>query len=324
MLQAPQLRAVDNAKATLKIGRSEPTASGSFQPGIGGVGINPLVNTQFKFIDVGVNVEILPRVHDNGDVSMHVDLDISNIAGQVNLGGINQPIIGQRKIAHDIRLHEGEVSLLGGLIQYAGRQNGHRHSRPCQHPDSGALFTGESVDHNRDEIMIALIPHVIRKPEITAENLRGIAVGNATSIKLSYAQTKPDEAAAPKAGRGPEPRASAPAASCGRWARFRGPGLRPHRRRTDAPGDRTAGDGSASDCTTAGATGDGATGNRTAGNRTAHRGEVPPAGTARVRFSPAQVDTSVSSSITVALTLEKAKMSPGPLWRSISILKSCG
>ena len=58
VLQSPQLRAVDNVKATLKIGDRQPTATGSFQPGIGGVGINPLVNTQFTFIDVGVNVEM--------------------------------------------------------------------------------------------------------------------------------------------------------------------------------------------------------------------------------------------------------------------------
>ena len=58
VLQSPQLRAVDGVKATLKIGDRQPTATGSFQPGIGGVGINPLVNTQFTYIDVGVNVEL--------------------------------------------------------------------------------------------------------------------------------------------------------------------------------------------------------------------------------------------------------------------------
>src|SRR5205814_9199727 len=71
VLQSPQLRAVDNVKATLKIGDRQPTATGSFQPGIGGVGINPLVNTQFNYIDVGVNMKLNPRVHDNGEVSMH-------------------------------------------------------------------------------------------------------------------------------------------------------------------------------------------------------------------------------------------------------------
>src|SRR6202167_3825219 len=53
MLQNPQVRALDNQKATLKIGERVPVATGSFQPGIGGVGINPLVNTQFQYLDVG-------------------------------------------------------------------------------------------------------------------------------------------------------------------------------------------------------------------------------------------------------------------------------
>src|SRR5262249_8872173 len=109
VLQSPQLRAVDNIKAVLKIGDRQPTATGSFEPGIGGVGVNALVNTQFTYIDVGVNVEMLTRVHDNGEVSIHVDLDVSSVTGQVNLGGITQPIIGQRKVSHDIRMKEGEV-----------------------------------------------------------------------------------------------------------------------------------------------------------------------------------------------------------------------
>ena len=82
VLQSPQLRSLDNQKATLKIGDRQPTATGSFQPGIGGVGINPLVNTQFTFIDVGVNVDITPRVHDNNEVSMHVELEISSVRRQ--------------------------------------------------------------------------------------------------------------------------------------------------------------------------------------------------------------------------------------------------
>ena len=45
LIQNPQIRALDNQKASLKIGDRIPVATGSFQPGIGGVGINPLVNT---------------------------------------------------------------------------------------------------------------------------------------------------------------------------------------------------------------------------------------------------------------------------------------
>src|SRR5439155_9001992 len=92
VLQSPQLRAVDNLKATLKIGDRQPTATGSFQPGIGGVGINPLVNTQFTYIDVGVNVDLSTRILDAVDVGMHIDLEISSVTGHINLGGIDQPI----------------------------------------------------------------------------------------------------------------------------------------------------------------------------------------------------------------------------------------
>ncbi len=199
VLQSPQLRAVDNVKATLKIGDRQPTATGSFQPGIGGVGINPLVNTQFTFIDVGVNVEITPRVHDNGDVSLHIDLDISSVTGHVNLGGIDQPIIGQRKISHDIRMPEGAVQLLGGLTKYQETKTKTGVPGLMGVPILGKLFSGDSVDRQRQELMIALIPHIVRRPEYTAENLRGIAVGNQQSVHLSYGrQAGATPPAAPK------------------------------------------------------------------------------------------------------------------------------
>src|ERR1051326_1523905 len=113
VLQSPQLRAVDGVKASLKIGDRQPTATGSFQPGIGGVGINPLVNTQFTYIDVGVNVELQTRVFDSGEVYLHLDLDISSVTGHVNLGGIDQPIIGQRKVSQEVRVREGQPTQIG-------------------------------------------------------------------------------------------------------------------------------------------------------------------------------------------------------------------
>ena len=64
-----------------------------------------------------MNVDLTPKVHGTDDVSLHIEVDISNVSGQIDIGGIKQPIIGQRKVMHDIRLKEGEVSLLGGLMQ---------------------------------------------------------------------------------------------------------------------------------------------------------------------------------------------------------------
>ena len=323
VLQAPQLRAVDNVKASLKIGQKEPTATGSFQPGIGGVGINPLVNTQFTFIDVGVNVEILPQVHDNGDVTMHVDVDISNIAGQVNLGGINQPIIGQRHVVHDVRLHEGEVNLLAGLIQTQDDKTLTGIPGLASIPILGRLFSGESMDHNRDEIMIALIPHIVRKTEITPENLRGIAVGNATTIKLNYAPVKPEEAPKPAvAGEAPPPVAGAmgatpanpPAAGIVTPPPVTAPpALAPPASAPPATAPpATAPPAAAPPATAPPATAPPAT----APLATAPPATAPPATAPKealkpevshVRFSPAQVDTGVSSSINVNVAVDDVR-----------------
>ena len=221
VLQAPQVRSVDGVKATLNIGDRVPTASGSFQPGIGGVGINPLVNTQFQYIDTGVNVEMLPRVHDNGDVTIHVDLNINSVSSYVNLGGINQPVISQKKISHDIRMREGEVGLLGGLINVQENKTVTGIPGLSSIPLLKRLFSGDSTDHSRSELMIVLIPHVIRRPEITPENLRAIAVGNFTTVKVNYAP-KPAEPAA--AGPGAEGVVAPP----GQWAP---PRRQPPRRR---------------------------------------------------------------------------------------------
>jgi general secretion pathway protein D len=197
VLQSPQLRSVDNQKAELKIGDRQPTATGSFQPGIGGVGINPLVNTQFTFIDVGVNVTLVPRVHENRDVSLHVEIDISKVTGLVDLGGIDQPIIGQRKVIHDIRMREGEINVLGGLTQQQNTRTVNGIPWLSSIPVLGRLFSSESVERSSSELLIALVPHIVRKPELNEQNLRGVAVGNATVVKLNYAPRRPEGAAAP-------------------------------------------------------------------------------------------------------------------------------
>jgi general secretion pathway protein D len=208
VLQAPQLRSVDGQKSSMKIGEKEPTASGSFantSGGISGGGISPLVNTQFQYLDVGVNVEILPHVHENGDVSMHVTLDISNVTGQVNLGGINQPIIGQRKIDQDIRLREGEVNLLGGLLSTQDNKTKTGVPGLANLPLIGRLFSGNSVDRERDEVMIALVPHVLRRPDITAENTRAVDSGQVNQVTLRLGPPAVETVAAPPATAPPEP-----------------------------------------------------------------------------------------------------------------------
>lgn len=197
VLQSPQIRAIDNLKVSLKIGDKIPYATGSFQPGIGGVGINPLVNTQFTFLDVGVNVDITAKVHGADEVSLHIVIEISNVKDRINLGGVEEPEVGQTKIENDVRLRQGEVNLIGGLMQIQETKTISGVPGLSSIPVIRRLFTSETVTKDSQELVIALIPHIVRAPDITDVNLKGIAAGNSTTVHLTYAPQKQAETPKP-------------------------------------------------------------------------------------------------------------------------------
>jgi general secretion pathway protein D len=212
LIQNPQIRAVDGQKASLKIGDRVPVATGSFQPGIGGVGINPLVNTQFQYLDVGVNIDITPKVHAGREVTLKVSMDISSVTGQSNIGGISQPVIGQRKIEHEIRLKEGEVNILGGILEDQDIRSLNGIPGLAQIPILKYLFSQSNVEHKENEIVFALIPHVIRARDVTDLNEKALEVGTAAAIELRRASQAAPSAPAGE-GSVATPRAAAPAAS---------------------------------------------------------------------------------------------------------------
>jgi len=205
VLQRPQVRAVDRQKVSMKIGDKVPYATGSFQPGIGGVGINPLVNTQFQFLDTGVNLEITPYVHNGEEVSLHVEVDISNVTGEVPLGGINEPELSQTKVVNDVRLKQGEINLMGGLMQVEVDKSISGVPGLGNIPILRRLFTSETNTTKESELVIVLIPHILRAPDITDVNLKPIDTGNSTNFKIRYAPPKQETPTAPQPQAGVAP-----------------------------------------------------------------------------------------------------------------------
>ena len=197
LIQNPQIRALDGQKASLKIGDRVPVATGSFQPGIGGVGINPLVNTQFQYLDVGVNIEITPHVHANGEVTLKITMDVSAVTGQSNIGGISQPIIGQRKIEHEIRLRDGEANLMGGIMEDQQTKSLAGIPGLAQIPILKYLFGQTTQDHSENEIIFAIVPHIIRGTEVSEINQRAIDIGTSTTIELHSRRPQAAPAQAP-------------------------------------------------------------------------------------------------------------------------------
>ncbi len=191
IIDNPEIRVIDGQTAKLRIGDRIPVATGSFQAGVGvgatGTGgglVNPLVNTQFQYLDVGVNVDVTPRIHPDHEVSLKVNIVVSSQTGTSSIGGISQPIISQRSIEHDVRLKDGEVNILGGLLEETDSDVRNGWPGFAKIPFLRYFFSGDTIEHQENEILIVLIPHIVRIPTMTAENLRSIASGTDTNAEV--------------------------------------------------------------------------------------------------------------------------------------------
>jgi general secretion pathway protein D len=186
VLQNPRIRVLDNGKATLKIGDRVPIATGSFSSagGVSGGGISPLVNTQFQYLDVGVNIDITPHILSGGEVNLKMVLEVSSVTGSTDIGGISQPTIGQRHIEHETRLGDGEMSLVGGILEDSETQSLGGYPLLGNIPLLKYLFGQEKKDRRKTEIVFAVIPHIVRSEVITDESMRLIDIGTGTAIDL--------------------------------------------------------------------------------------------------------------------------------------------
>src|SRR5580658_189292 len=198
ILQNPRIRASDGQEASLKIGERLPVATGSYQTGAATAIVSSLVNTQFQYLDIGVNVKIKPTVHYDRDVTLKLTIEVSGSNSSENLGGVNEPIITQRTIDQTIRLKEGEANVLGGILQKQTSNSVSGTPGLANLPILKYLFSSQDKTIADDEIVFLLIPHVVRASMLDNLNTREIDSGTTNSIELRRINqdTPPPSAAA--------------------------------------------------------------------------------------------------------------------------------
>ena len=202
IIQNPEIRALDSEKATLKIGDRVPIATGSFSGG-GGASVSPLVNTQFQYLDVGVNIDVTPHIHPDHEVTLKMTLEISSVTGSQNLGGVTQPIIGQRRIEHEMRLHDGDVNLVGGILEDSETTSLSGYPGLSKIPILKYLFGQENKEMRENEIVFAITPHIVRGQDLDEQNLRPVDIGTGSLVEMRHpapdASASGTAKAAPKA-----------------------------------------------------------------------------------------------------------------------------
>lgn len=230
LLQDPNVRIEDGATAKLAIGDKVPIATGSFQAGVGvtgTAGVSPLVNTQFQYQEVGVNLEVTPHIHPDGQVSMKIVVDVSSVASEQNIGGIEQPVIAQNKIDEgEITVRDGEVSMLGGLITRTQAKSIGGWPGLAKIPFFHYFFSSQDVTTEDDDIVIAITPTIVRMPSITEDDMRTLATGTETNVQVypkgmdGLAPSHPDAPAPGNPPNKPRPDAQGGQASPGAALQF--------------------------------------------------------------------------------------------------------
>ncbi len=200
VLAQPQLRITEGEKASLVIGDQVPIPVTSFNTSntIGG-SVVPITSFQYK--DVGIQIEVEPRVHHNREITLNLKVEISNLGDTVPVGPDQEAIsIGTRTITSVIRLKSGESSLLAGLIRRDKTKGVTKTPLLGDIPLLGRLFRSESLTNKDTDLVLTLTPQIIRFPDIEEEDLAPVWVG--TESRISYFGATP-RVQSGRAGRGP-------------------------------------------------------------------------------------------------------------------------
>jgi general secretion pathway protein D len=178
LLANPQLRISEGETAQARFGDQVPVPVTTFAAiATGGIAQQPI--TSFEYKNVGVNIDITPRVHHDADVTLQLKLDISALGSSTGYQGL--PTFNNRTVNSTIRLRDGETNLLAGLILDNERHGLTGIPGIASIPFIGRLFARNRDEQTQTDIVMTLTPHVIRRPEITEEDLRSFVVGGEAS-----------------------------------------------------------------------------------------------------------------------------------------------
>jgi general secretion pathway protein D len=166
-LASPHIRIIDGTQATANFGEDVPVVKTQIVP-ITQSGLSIQPQTSIEYRKVGVNIGITPRTHPNDEVTLNLNIELSNLSGTFQ----GNPTFGSRTVTTWIRLRDGETSILAGLIRDDLRAE--RQSIPGfgSVPVLGQLFARNIKERRQTDVVIMLTPHIVRVLSLAEDDLR--------------------------------------------------------------------------------------------------------------------------------------------------------
>jgi len=200
-LASPHIRMSDGIATQARFGERVPVPVTTFVP-IAQGGVNQQAITSVVYENIGVNIDILPRLHHDDQVTLNLKVEVSNVAGA---GYQGLPTFGSRVVSTTIRLRDGETNILAGMIRDDERSVLHGVPGLSDLPIVGRLFGRNQRQTKETDIVITMTPHIVRVLNLSEEDVRAFRMARDTATLGSIPIDIPS--AAPMPPRDPVPQA---------------------------------------------------------------------------------------------------------------------
>jgi len=159
IISTPSLVTTDNEEASLNVGQEVPFVTGSFTNTGGNIGsVNPFQTIQRE--QVGVKLTITPQINEGNSLLLDISQEISNIAQSVE--GATDLITNQRIVETTVIVDDGQILVLGGLLEDVLRESEQRVPILGSIPFLGALFRVQATDKVKTNLLVFIRPTILR------------------------------------------------------------------------------------------------------------------------------------------------------------------
>ncbi len=164
ILSTPTLLTLDNEEAKIVVGQNVPFITGQYTTAGTGAAVAPFQTIERK--DVGLTLRVKPQITEGGSVRLAIYQEVSRVDSTTNPAGI---ITDKRSIESSVIVDDGQIVVLGGLVQDQLTDNTDKVPIAGDFPVFGALFRYDNRQRTKTNLMVFLRPTVVRSPSATTQ-----------------------------------------------------------------------------------------------------------------------------------------------------------
>jgi general secretion pathway protein D len=195
LLASPRLRAAEGKKASLSIVSEIPVPTTSFYSYSSGQqgstdGTTPYApTTSFQLKSVGLKLEIQPTIGSGDDITLDVKAEFGSEGASRDIGNLKIPTFNTRTIEGQIRVRDGETSLIGGLLQETEQLTLKGILGIQSIPILNRLLSAPTKTRVNTEMLISLTPHIIRAPHVSEDDITPLDAGTQERMRVKSAES---------------------------------------------------------------------------------------------------------------------------------------